>query len=346
MAIKKRFILTVFLLLVLLFILFYYSLILGSIKLSHNDIINFILNKTTGNKIKDIILIKLRLVRSLSAIIAGVAISVAGVYMQSYFRNPLADPYLTGIASGAALGVVIYGFTNLFLNYSSIWIQIGMAYLFSLITMLIVIKLAEITKQVSTLLICGIMIGAILSGFIDILVYTADILNVENNKLQGFLLWGMGSFNNLTMKEVKIMTFLTLPILLLSYIFLSKKLDAYLLGEMYAMSVGVDIKRLKRYLILLSSFLIASIISFTGPIAFIGLICPLLARMFLKTSKHLYVIPITALFGAVLLLLSDILVRPHVIIKTSIQLPLLAPLSIIGSPIAVILYLKYRRLGL
>jgi len=157
----------------------------------------------------------------------------------------------------------------------------------------------------------------------------------------------MGSVSNLTSLQIKIMAIILIPISILSIIFLSKDLDANLLGEKYAISVGVDIKKLKTKLILLSCILTATVVAFTGPIAFIGIMCPILARMLCGTSKHLYVMPVTALLGSLFLLVADILVRPGVVIPSSSNvLGLSCPLSIIGAPIAILIYLKIRKLGI
>ncbi len=336
--------------LVLLAILSYFSIMEGTISINDEQLKKYLLDGTTGNKIMDKIIAKLRLPRTIGAIVVGFGISVAGILMQGYFRNPLADPYLMGVASGASLGVVLYVFTSLLFKMGiphSIYGFIISAYIGSLITMFVVINIARIVRQTATLLICGLMIGAIASGLTTLVVYTGDYIGEENSKLTGYLMWGMGSVNNLTWSQIKIMAFLIIPIVILTYIFLSKKLDANLLGEKYALSVGVDIKNLRKWLIILSCILTATVVAFAGPVAFVGLICPIMARMISGTSKHIYVIPMTAVLGSVLVLFADILTRPGVIIpQSSNNLPLLCPLSIIGAPIAVIIYLKVRKMGI
>jgi iron complex transport system permease protein len=326
-----------------------YSLTAGSVKITNDDVKNYIFKGTTGNDIKDRIIGKLRILRTIGAIISGMAIALSGILMQGYFRNPLADPYLTGVASGASLGVVLYIFTSILFGLGiphNIWGIVISAYIGSLITMFVVINIARIVKQISTLLICGLMIGSIVYGFTTIIVYMADYLE-DGSKLAGYFMWGMGSVTNLTTEQVIIMSIILIPTSLLTLILLSKKLDANLLGEKYAISMGVDIKRLRAELIILSCILTATVVAFTGPIAFIGIICPILARMLCGTSKHLYVIPITALLGSLFLLIADILVRPGVVIpEASNILGLSCPLSIIGAPIAIMIYLKIRKMGI
>ncbi|EHP86929.1 FecCD family ABC transporter permease [Methanotorris formicicus] len=326
-----------------------YSLAAGSVKITSEEVKNYILKGTTGNEIKDKIIGKLRILRTIGAIIAGMSIALAGILMQGYFRNPLADPYLTGVASGASLGVVLYIFTSILFGFGiphNIWGMIISAYVGSLITMFIVINIARVVKQISTLLICGIMIGSIVYGFATIIIYMADYLE-EGSKLSEYFMWGMGSVAGLTTEQIVVISIILIPISILTMIFLSKKLDANLLGEKYAISVGVDIKRLRMELILLSCILTATVVAFTGPIAFVGIMCPILARMLCGTSKHIYVMPVTALLGSLFLIIADILVRPGVVVpESSNVLGLSCPLSIIGAPIAIFIYLKIRKMGI
>jgi iron complex transport system permease protein len=329
----------------------FYSLTAGSIKLSNKDVINYLFDGTTGNQIKDTIIKKLRIIRTIGAIVSGIAIALSGILMQGYFRNPLADPYLTGVASGASLGVVLYIFTSILFGFGiphNMWGEISAAYVGSLIAMLIVISIARVVKQISTLLICGWMIGSIVSGFTTIVIYMSNYIEQDGgNKLPSYLMWGMGSINNLTPNQVMVMAMIIIPISIISYILLSKKLDANLLGEKYAISMGVDVKKLRTELIIFSCILTATVVAFTGPIAFIGIICPILARMLCGTSKHVYVMPITALLGGLFLLTADILVRPGVVIPNSSNiLGLSCPLSLIGAPIVIIIYLKIRKMGI
>ncbi|WP_292459503.1 iron ABC transporter permease [Methanothermococcus sp.] len=346
----KRFLVLFTLSLVLLAILSYFSITEGTIKIKDEQLEKYLFEGTSGNAITDQIIGKLRLPRTIGAIIVGLGIAVAGILMQGYFRNPLADPYLMGVASGASLGVVLYIFTSVLFKMGiphSIYGFIISAYVGSLITMFVVINIARIVKQTATLLICGIMIGAIASGLTTLVVYTGDYIGEENSKLAGYFMWGMGSVNNLTWPQINLMTVLIIPTVILAYIFLSKKLDANLLGEKYAISVGVDVKNLRKWLIILSCILTATVVAFAGPIAFVGLICPIVARMISKTSKHTYVIPMTAVLGSVFVLFADILTRPGVIVpQSSNNLPLLSPLSIIGAPIAIAIYLKVRKMGI
>ncbi|ACX72617.1 transport system permease protein [Methanocaldococcus vulcanius M7] len=345
----KRYLVIISILSLLLIVSSIYSIKLGTIPIKNKELVDYFIKGTTGNQIKDRIIFYLRLPRTIGAVVAGIAIALAGILMQGYFRNPLADPYLMGVASGASLGVVLYIFTYMLFKLGiphNIYGFIIAAYIGAFITMFIVINIARVVKQVSTLLICGLMIGSIAAGFSTIVIYLGDYIGEENSNLSSFLMWEMGSVNNLTWDMVVIMALIIIPLSILTHIFLSKKLDANLLGEKYAISVGVDIKSLRMWLIILSCVLTATVVAFTGPIAFIGITCPILARMICGTSKHIYVIPTTMLLGAVFLVVADILTRPGVLISSTNVLPLLCPLSIIGSPIAILIYLKIRKMGI
>ncbi|WP_423792486.1 FecCD family ABC transporter permease [Methanocaldococcus indicus] len=343
----KRYIVLLIILNIVLVILSIYSILLGTIPIKSGELFNYLLKGTTGNIIKDKIIGILRLPRTIGAITAGMAIALAGVLMQGYFRNPLADPYLMGVASGASLGTVLYIFTSTLFKFGiphNIYGFIISAYIGSIITMYIVINIAKIVKQLSTLLICGLMIGAVVSGLTTIVIYLNSYFSGENHNLSSYLVWEMGSVSNLTWDMIILMAIIIFPVSVITYIFLSKKLDAYLLGEYYALSVGIDTKYLRKWLIILSCILTATVVAFTGPIAFIGVICPIIARLICGTSKHVYVIPIAMLLGAIFLVFADILTRPGVLIPLSSNpLPLLCPLSIVGAPIAIFIYLKTRK---
>ncbi|AEF96105.1 FecCD family ABC transporter permease [Methanotorris igneus] len=336
-------------LLFILFSLLILSITNGTIKIEPKNFYNYVLEGTTGNPIYDKIIEKCRIPRTVGAVFAGMGLAVAGLLMQSLFRNPLADPYLIGVSGGASLGVALYVFTSLLFKFGiphSIWGFIISAYLGSLLSMFVVLSLAKKVKQITTLLIVGLMIGYISSGLITIVIAFSDFVGVNNDVLASFMMWGYGSLSSLTMKQSLIMGVLVVICCFITYS-LSKFLDAYLLGENYAKSVGIDIKKLRILIILISCMITATIVAFAGPIGFIGLVCPITARLLCGTSKHIYVIPNAMLIGAIFLIVADILVRPGIVIPTtSSELPLMCPLAIIGSPIAIIIYIKRKIMGI
>ncbi|MBP2171750.1 FecCD family ABC transporter permease [Methanococcus voltae] len=331
------------------FILFFVvllSLMLGTLPISISDILNYLLNGTTGTRTIDLLLVKMRATRTAGALLAGMGISLAGILMQSYFRNPLADPYLMGASSGATLGVVMYGILTLSLTSTlgtSSFSMVLFAYLGTLVVMSLVTAIAKITRQVSTLLISGIMVSALASGFTTILIYTGDILGGDGEKLHGIISWGMGAVNNLYWHQIGVMALLIIPFMIFSILALSKDMDANVLGDNYATSIGINLKTFKRKLLLISSILTATVVAFTGPIAFIGMFCPIIARMINKSAKHNELIPLSILLGPIFLIIADILTRPGVFLSANANaLPLLCPLSIMGAPIAIYMYTKSK----
>ncbi|MBP2144211.1 iron complex transport system permease protein [Methanococcus voltae] len=330
----------------ILFFVILLSLMLGTIPISISDIIAYILNGTTGSRTTDLLLAKMRATRTAGALLAGMGISLAGILMQSYFRNPLADPYLMGASSGAMLGVVAYGIITLSLTSTlgtSSFSMVLFAYLGTLVVMSLVTAIAKITRQVSTLLISGIMVSALASGFTTILIYTGDILGGDGEKLHGIISWGMGAVNNLYWNQIGVMALLIIPFMIFSILALSKNMDANVLGDNYATSIGIDLKSFKRKLLLISSILTATVVAFTGPIGFIGMFCPIIARLINKSAKHNELIPLSILLGPIFLIIADILTRPGVFLSANANaLPLLCPLSIMGAPIAIYMYTKSK----
>jgi iron complex transport system permease protein len=343
----KKFSVLLSLSLILIGVLSYFSILEGSVKLTNENLKDYIFDGSTGNAGIDSMIKNLRMTRIVGSILVGSAIAVSGLLMQGYFRNPLADPYFMGIASGASLGVVLYTFTSVLFDLGiphSVYGRIIAAYAGSLIAMFVVINISKVVKQISTLLICGMMISAAISGFSDILVATGSYVDGENSELAGYLSWGMGSISSLTWVQLESMAFLIIPFIILTYLFLSKNLDANLLGENYAVSVGVDTKKFRRLLVLLSCILSSTVVAFAGPIAFVGIVCPIVARLLCGTSKHFFVLPMTALTGIIFVILADILSRPGVLFQATVPLPLLCPLSLLGGPIVIISFLKSKKM--
>ncbi|MCS3901193.1 FecCD family ABC transporter permease [Methanococcus voltae] len=342
----KRFTKLCILLSFILFSVILLSLMLGTTPISISDILTYILNGTTGNHSMDLLLAKMRATRTLGALLAGMGISLAGILMQSYFRNPLADPYLMGASSGAMLGVVVYGLLTLVMTSTIGTSSFGIvlfAYAGTMLVMMLITAIAKITRQISTLLISGIMVSALASGFTSILVYTGDILGGDGEKLHGLISWGMGAVNNLYWNQVGAMALIIVPFMIFSVIALSKNMDANVLGDNYAVSIGINLKTFKRKLLIISSILTATVVAFTGPIAFIGMFCPILARMINKSAKHNELIPLSLLLGPIFLTIADILTRPGVVLPENANaLPLLCPLSIMGAPIAIYMYTKSK----
>ena len=283
------------------------------------------------------IIFKLRIPRTITAIIAGAGISVAGLLMQTLFRNPLAGPSVLGISSGSTLGVALGIFVINTLGISSFNEKFSislLAILGALAVTFLLLFVSKFLKKSNTLLIVGLMVGYFVSSVVNVFSFYGDKTN-----LQSFIYWGLGSFN----KEIEYSTLWVyyLPILVLMFfIFLIQKpLNLLLMGEKYAVSMGLNYKRIRLIIILIVGLLVGIITALCGPIAFLGIATPHLARNFIKKSDHRLVIPFTLLTGASLGLICDIISR---LPGLDGSLPLNAVTSFIGAPIVVWIIFKNK----
>lgn len=324
-------------LLVALPILFVLNISVGSVDISFLDL----WLSLKGEAVKpshDLILFKSRFPKALTALICGASLSVSGLLMQSLFRNPLAGPYILGISSGAGLGValVVMGAGVLGLSLAtSVTIPLA-AVLGSLLVLLILFLVSLRLKDVMTLLILGIMLGSIATAIVGIIQYfTTDF------QLKSFLIWTLGSIEGLAYKELLILSMIN-GIALLGAFLLNKPLNAFLLGEDYAKSLGISIKSSRLLIILISGILAGLITAYCGPIGFVGIIVPHLCRLLFKSSNHRILIPASILMGAEILLLSDLLAQ---LPGNGIKLPINSVTSIIGIPIILWIIFKKRSIS-
>lgn len=291
-----------------------------------------------GTETEQLIIFQSRLPKALTALLCGAALSVSGLLMQTLFRNPLAGPYILGISSGAGLGVaiLIMGATVLGISLSTS-LSISMAAIIGSIGILLILLWVSFRlNDVMSLLILGVMIGAIATAIIGMLQYFST-----DFELKAFLLWTMGSLEGLNYQEVGLVAALCL--VLISWAFVqSKPINAFLLGENYAKSIGVSTLALRISLILISGGLAGIITAFCGPIGFVGIVVPHLARMLLKTTNHLQLIPACILIGASILLFSDLLSQ---LPANGMQLPINSITSLIGIPIIIWIIFKKRKLS-
>jgi iron complex transport system permease protein len=280
-----------------------------------------------------------RIPKAITAMLAGIALSVSGLQMQTVFRNPMAGPYVLGISSGASLGVafVILGFSSA-IPAGSIagmgnWLVIFAACLGAGAVMILIMFLAIRVKDILTVLILGIMIAGGISAIVTILQYFTS-----ETMLRAYVIWTMGSLGNLTPEQLKIL-FLTITLGIVISLATIKMLNALLLGETYAASIGVDIRMARGLVFLSTSILAGSITAFCGPIGFVGIAVPHIARMLFKTSDHRILLPATILAGAVIMLLSDIVSQ---LPGSDRVLPVNSVTSLIGIPVVVWVILKGR----
>ncbi len=308
---------------------------IGSVNISFAKVVKILLGMDVGNPVFTSIVMDIRLPRVLATIIGGACLSVSGLLLQIFFRNPIVEPYVLGISSGASLfvGLVILGgYTFGFNNASPMVLFLG-AFMGAMLIMAVVVLAAKKVKNVTTLLIIGIMAGFICSAMTSILTSFAD-----KEQIAGYVMWTLGSFSGISWEQVKYLYFLAGPFVLLSF-FLSKPLNALLFGENYAISMGVNIKRFRVVIIIISSILTAGITAFAGPISFVGLAVPHMVRIIFKTSDNRILIPGVIVAGAFMTALCDFGAR---MLLSPIELPLSAITSLIGAPIVVYLLLRKK----
>ena len=275
----------------------------------------------------------IRLPRVLAAILLGGALSVAGFLLQTFFANPIAGPFVLGISSGAKLVVAM---TMIFFLQrgliSNSLVMIAAAFVGAMLSMAFVLLVSHKVRSMAILIICGIMIGYICSALTDFAVTFADDANIVN--LHN---WSMGSFSGITWSNVGVMA-ITVGVALVWAFLLSKPMGAFQLGEGYALSVGVNVRRFRVELILLSSVLAACVTAFAGPISFVGIAVPHLIRSLFGSAKPILVIPGCFLGGGVFCLFCDLIART---VFAPVELSISSVTALFGAP--VVIYMMIRR---
>ena len=286
-----------------------------------------------GNSLSDLeqqILIDIRLPKALTAIIAGIALSIAGLMMQTLFRNPLAGPYTLGISSGATLGVALITMCSILLTtmHTALLLPFAACIGATLVLLLVVAVSKRVTSNVS-LLIVGMMFGSIASALVNVL---QNFSNPDSLKL--FIVWTLGSLHSVGWSDMPFLLGVVIVGLII-VLYVLKPLNGLLLGEDYARGLGINIGRTRLLIVLATGLLAGGITAFCGPIAFIGVAVPHIARGILKSSNHRYTIPLSALIGACLLLACDILCS----LATS-PLPISTVSALFGAPIIIWIIMK------
>ena len=276
------------------------------------------------------ILIDIRLPKALTAIIAGIALSIAGLMMQTLFRNPLAGPYTLGISSGATLGVALITMCSVLLTtmHTALLLPFAACIGATLVLLLVVAVSKRVTSNVS-LLIVGMMFGSIASALVNVL---QNFSNPDSLKL--FIVWTLGSLHSVGWSDMPFLLGVVIVGLIIVLCVL-KPLNGLLLGEDYARGLGINIGRTRLLIVLATGLLAGGITAFCGPIAFIGVAVPHIARGILKSSNHRYTMPLSALIGACLLLACDILCS----LATS-PLPISTVSALFGAPIIIWIIMK------
>lgn len=320
--------------------LFFINISLGSITIPFKDIYNSLSGGQASKSTWEYIIINYRLPKAITAILVGMGLSISGLLMQTLFRNPLAGPYVLGLSSGSSLGVAFVilgaGFLSPFLSsilLSSYGIVLAST-LGSTLVLVAVLVVAQRLRDTMAILIVGLMFGSFTSAIVSTLTYfsTAD-------QLQKFTFWAMGSLGNLSWNSIMILTVAVTIGLLLS-LYSIKPLNALLLGENYAKSMGLNFNRTRFIIILATSILAGSITAYAGPIAFIGLAVPHIAKLVFQTSNHVVLFWSTLLIGASIMLLCDVISQMP---GYEMTLPINAVTSLFGAPIVIWLLVRKRK---
>ena len=279
----------------------------------------------------------LRLPRLLAAAFLGGALAVSGFLLQTFFANPIAGPFVLGISSGAKLTVALTMIASLAhgqaLGSAAL---IGSAFCGSLFAMSFILLISARVKQMSLLVVCGVMIGYICNAITEFVVTFADDANIVN--LHN---WSMGSFSGIRWANLSVIAGVTMTGVLLSFL-LSKPMGAYQLGEAYAQNMGVKLHRFRLELILLSSVLSACVTAFAGPISFVGVAAPHLMKSLFKTAKPIVMIPACFLGGAGFCLLCDLLARS---LFAPTELSISSVTAVFGAPIVILMLLQKKAGG-
>ena len=324
-----------------LLLCFVINISLGSVSIPLKDTFNAILGGELSNDSWKYIVWNYRIPKALTAILVGGGLALSGLLMQTLFRNPLAGPFVLGISSGASLGaaLLIMGasiFSGLFsfgiVNDISLAVASSIG---SFLVLMIVVVVAYRIKDTMALLIIGLMFGSITAAIVSVLSY---FTNAE--KLQQYIYWSFGSVGNLSWQQLLLLLVIIVLGLLLSIISI-KPLNSLLLGENYARSLGVNLKK-SRYIIIIATGLLAGgITAFAGPIAFIGLAVPHLTRQIFNTTNHKVLVPAVLVYGAILMLICDTIAQ----LPTSANvLPINAITSIVGAPVVIWLLVRKKKM--
>lgn len=320
-------------------IAFFMDLFLGTVWIPPEQVLGALFSPEGIRESWQVIIMDFRLPKALTAVLVGAGLSLSGLLMQTLFRNPLAGPFVLGISSGASLGVAVLILAGFLLPgvittggaWGTILAAISGAAAVLLLVLLVSIRIADSVS----LLIIGLMLGSATGALVSILQYFS-----APEQIQAYLIWTFGSLAGVDWPRMQIF----LPLILLATLavqLLQKPLNAFLLGETYARTMGIDIGRLRIIIVIMTSLIAGGITAFCGPIAFIGIAVPHLARSLLNTADHRLLIPASVLIGALLMLVCDILAQ---LPGNQTTLPINAITALLGAPVVIWVILKNRNL--
>lgn len=314
------------------------NLLVGSVSIPTQDVLAILSGQDVGKPSWQFIILQSRLPQALTALLCGAALSTSGLLLQTSFQNPLAGPSIFGINSGAALGVALVmlllggSVSTALFSVGGAWAVLLAAFVGAMAVTGIIFMFAQWVKSSVMLLIIGMMIGYLASSAIALLNFFATQEGVKS-----FTMWGMGNFGGVSLSQLPMFTG-AIVIGLVGSVLLIKPLNALLLGETYARNLGVNVRSMRSWLLVITGWLTAVTTAYCGPVAFIGLAVPHLARLVIGTDNHLQLLPITMAMGALIALLCQLVC---VLPGSQGILPLNAVTPLIGAP--VIIYIIWKR---
>ncbi len=322
----------------ILFVAWILNIRLGSVNIGFYEIFRALSGKPMSRDVWESILFDYRIPKSFTAIITGSGLAATGLLMQTLFKNPMAGPSVLGISSGAGLGVALLVMGNGILGHSSgVFSNISLsiaAISGAFVVLISILAISYRLKHNLSILIIGIMLGALSGSLISILAYFS-----HSSELQEYMFWSFGSLGHLSRTEVMMLSVIIVPALG-SIVFLLKPLNILLLGENYAQNLGVNVRKTKFFILLISGIITGVITAFVGPIAFIGLAVPHIARLLFNTSNHKILFPASLLLGAVIMLVCDSIAQFPFQEKV---LPINAVTSLFGAPLVIWLLLHNKK---
>ncbi len=325
--------------------LFLVSLMLGSVTIPPGEVLRALGGNMTGEAAWAQIVLLIRLPKALTALLAGAALGVSGLMMQTLFRNPLAGPYVLGLSSGASLGVALVllsasgtlGISMLAgAGFSGSLALAAAAMLGAGLVLVLVLLVARAVGSNMTLLVLGVMLGFLTSALVNMLLYFS-----VPEQIQAFINWGFGSFGTVSWRELRVMAPLLLGGLGMALV-LAKPLDALLPGEQVARGLGLNVRRARLQIMLATAVLAGTVTAFCGPIGFLGIAVPHLCRSLLGTSNHRALLPACVLCGAALALVAGLVAE---LPGSNLVLPLNAVMALLGAPVVIHVLLRRRNLG-
>jgi len=325
-------------LLLLIFIIL--DLLRGTVRIPVAKVFAILAGSEDVNPVWKTILFDFRIPKTITAILAGSALSVSGLQMQTIFRNPLAGPDVLGVSAGASLGValVVMGFGDIILadnmGLMGSWVQIISAWIGAGIVLFLIMVVSLRVRDIMTILILGILFGSAASALVSILQYFSP-----QSLLKAFVIWSMGSLSNLTSVQLRVLA-ISLAFGFVITLITLKIMNAMLLGERYSQSMGVNVRAARILIFLSTSLLSGSITAFCGPVAFIGIAVPHLARLIFQTSNHFVLVPASIMLGSMLMLLADVISQ---LPGSGLILPVNSVTAILGIPVVIWVIIYNRR---